>query len=349
MSFKRAGDDHCALRLQKKQRVAELFAEDIPADEVNQTRSGKYICLVCPHNPVLDTMPMLSIHRQGRKHLTNMSIKIEKEHNLNELLQKRKQEFYLKEASINNKPSNIGKNSMELFNNDTSETAPLLAKTRLLAERVTTQSTPNNPQVQKSNLGEKRTMESQGFTNEQPGDIFKKNKPFFQSRVELKLSRDIFDKNLQKSTSTTNNKTDHRLSTGAEKLSKHADGNICGSNTVIQGSKSLSSTAVVNRNDYKSDLQSKLMPIIKSSFSHGSANYCQIEGSTNTAVDGQLVGNNAVDFQQTTECKGVSGKMNRDEQRRYLEMKMSGWILDSNGKWIKDENVEFDSDEEEPL
>ena len=29
-------------------------------------------------------------------------------------------------------------------------------------------------------------------------------------------------------------------------------------------------------------------------------------------------------------------------------MKMSGWILDSNGKWIKDENVEFDSDEEEP-
>ena len=74
MSFKRAGDDHCALRLQKvskvqmlqtiicyklkfdikmmffvtkqKQRVAELFAEDIPADEVNHTRSGKCVCLV---------------------------------------------------------------------------------------------------------------------------------------------------------------------------------------------------------------------------------------------------------------------------------------------------------------
>jgi hypothetical protein len=282
-----------------------------------------------------------------------MSRKVEKEHNLNELFQKRKQELYLKEASINNKPSNIGKNSMELFNNDTSETAPLLAKTRRLTESVTAQIAPNKSlQVQKSNLGEKRTMESQGFTNEQPGNIFKKNKPFFQSRVELKLSRDIFDKNVQKSTSTlgstTNNKTDHRLGAGAEKLSK-PDVNIYGPNRVIQGSKHLSSAAVVNRNDYKSNLESKLMPIVKSSFSHGSANYCQIEGSTNRAVDGQLVGNNAANFQQTAECKSFSGKMNRDEQRRYLEMRMSGWILDSNGKWIKDENVEFDSDEEEPL
>ena len=27
----------------QKQRVAELFAEDIPADEVEKTRSGKYV------------------------------------------------------------------------------------------------------------------------------------------------------------------------------------------------------------------------------------------------------------------------------------------------------------------
>lgn len=26
----------------------------------------------------------------------------------------------------------------------------------------------------------------------------------------------------------------------------------------------------------------------------------------------------------------------------------SGWIPDGSGKWVKDENVEFDSDEEEP-
>ncbi|XP_071970900.1 sodium channel modifier 1 isoform X2 [Engystomops pustulosus] len=40
------------------------------------------------------------------------------------------------------------------------------------------------------------------------------------------------------------------------------------------------------------------------------------------------------------------------ERRRvmehYLSLRSSGWIPDGTGKWIKDENVEFDSDEEEP-
>ncbi|XP_053226035.1 sodium channel modifier 1 isoform X2 [Podarcis raffonei] len=40
------------------------------------------------------------------------------------------------------------------------------------------------------------------------------------------------------------------------------------------------------------------------------------------------------------------------EKRRalehYLRLKSSGWVQDGSGKWVKDENVEFDSDEEEP-
>uniref|UniRef100_A0A131XQ82 Sodium channel modifier 1 n=1 Tax=Hyalomma excavatum TaxID=257692 RepID=A0A131XQ82_9ACAR len=32
----------------------------------------------------------------------------------------------------------------------------------------------------------------------------------------------------------------------------------------------------------------------------------------------------------------------------FLNLRMSGWKLDKDGKWVKDENVEFDSDEEEP-
>uniref|UniRef100_H9GLE9 Sodium channel modifier 1 n=1 Tax=Anolis carolinensis TaxID=28377 RepID=H9GLE9_ANOCA len=40
------------------------------------------------------------------------------------------------------------------------------------------------------------------------------------------------------------------------------------------------------------------------------------------------------------------------EKRRilehYLKLKSSGWVQDGAGKWVKDENAEFDSDEEEP-
>ncbi len=39
---------------------------------------------------------------------------------------------------------------------------------------------------------------------------------------------------------------------------------------------------------------------------------------------------------------------NKEIARYYLSMKQNGWILDSQGIWIKDENCEFDSDEEPP-
>ncbi|XP_007949093.1 sodium channel modifier 1 [Orycteropus afer afer] len=32
----------------------------------------------------------------------------------------------------------------------------------------------------------------------------------------------------------------------------------------------------------------------------------------------------------------------------YLTLRSSGWIQDGQGRWVKDENVEFDSDEDEP-
>ncbi|XP_008295830.1 sodium channel modifier 1 [Stegastes partitus] len=36
------------------------------------------------------------------------------------------------------------------------------------------------------------------------------------------------------------------------------------------------------------------------------------------------------------------------ELEHYLKLKSDGWLRDPSGRWIKDENVEFDSDEEEP-
>lgn len=47
-------------------------------------------------------------------------------------------------------------------------------------------------------------------------------------------------------------------------------------------------------------------------------------------------------------------ELNEEEAREkakanyFLNLRMSGWKLDRDGKWVKDENVEFDSDEEEP-
>ncbi|KAM7287144.1 sodium channel modifier 1 [Ixodes scapularis] len=38
----------------------------------------------------------------------------------------------------------------------------------------------------------------------------------------------------------------------------------------------------------------------------------------------------------------------REKANYFLNLRMSGWKLNPDGKWVKDENVEFDSDEDEP-
>ena len=48
------------------------------------------------------------------------------------------------------------------------------------------------------------------------------------------------------------------------------------------------------------------------------------------------------------EDKIDNSSKNRQDVNYHLKLLESGWIQDSNGKWIKDPNVEFDSDEEEP-
>ncbi|KAG9345306.1 hypothetical protein JZ751_009852 [Albula glossodonta] len=39
----------------------------------------------------------------------------------------------------------------------------------------------------------------------------------------------------------------------------------------------------------------------------------------------------------------------RRELEYYLKLKSAGWLQDKNGSWVKDENVEFDSDEDQPV
>ncbi|XP_073703787.1 sodium channel modifier 1 [Garra rufa] len=46
-------------------------------------------------------------------------------------------------------------------------------------------------------------------------------------------------------------------------------------------------------------------------------------------------------------CEPITEESRR-ELEHYLKLKSSGWLQDRSGKWVKDENVEFDSDEEEP-
>lgn len=45
----------------RKRRVDELMVENIDSSAYKKLSSGKFVCVVCSHRPVLDTSLMLSV------------------------------------------------------------------------------------------------------------------------------------------------------------------------------------------------------------------------------------------------------------------------------------------------
>ncbi|KAI9123494.1 hypothetical protein K1719_004794 [Acacia pycnantha] len=68
------GGDSWAREAQyRKRRVDDLLVEGIHGSSFKKLANGKYACLVCPHNPILDTPLMLSMHNKGSRHLAAAS------------------------------------------------------------------------------------------------------------------------------------------------------------------------------------------------------------------------------------------------------------------------------------
>ncbi|KAL2653926.1 hypothetical protein R1flu_022054 [Riccia fluitans] len=73
----------------RKRRVDVLLSEEIPDDEARRMSNGRFACLVCPQCPVLDTMPMLHVHRRGMRHLAAAEKQLLKKQRHHDVIQKR--------------------------------------------------------------------------------------------------------------------------------------------------------------------------------------------------------------------------------------------------------------------
>ncbi|KAA8545911.1 hypothetical protein F0562_020638 [Nyssa sinensis] len=63
------GGDSWAREAQyRKRRVDDLVVDGIDGSSYKKLSTGKFACLICPHNPILDTPLMLSMHIQGSRH-----------------------------------------------------------------------------------------------------------------------------------------------------------------------------------------------------------------------------------------------------------------------------------------
>ncbi|XP_057966233.1 uncharacterized protein LOC131156515 isoform X2 [Malania oleifera] len=67
------GDSWAREAQHRKRRVDDLVVEALPASSYKKLSNGKYACLVCPHNPILDSSLMLSMHCKGSRHRASES------------------------------------------------------------------------------------------------------------------------------------------------------------------------------------------------------------------------------------------------------------------------------------
>ncbi|KAB5541361.1 hypothetical protein DKX38_014335 [Salix brachista] len=64
------GGDSWAREAQyRKRRVDDLVIDGLDGSSYRKLSSGKYACLVCPHNPVLESPLVLSMHCKGSRHI----------------------------------------------------------------------------------------------------------------------------------------------------------------------------------------------------------------------------------------------------------------------------------------
>ncbi|CAJ1063043.1 sodium channel modifier 1 [Xyrichtys novacula] len=248
MSFKREGDDKSQLNILKKRRVADLLSNFIPEDEAALMKNGRYSCLVCSYRPVFDTVDMLTVHRNGKRHLEGLKSFYGKKSQLKNEIAKRHHESYVQSEDKSQEPSS------------SSSSAPLLAQTRKLTHHALLKTTPYNSCHRKTSTKSDRGVQNDGSD---PSKDFP-------------------------------NREAHEQEGNCSKTNS--------SNHLSQGSSSL----------------------------------CTAE--------------------EESEVSQAAGKQEeppmtaerRKELEHYLKLKSNGWLQDRSGKWVKDENVEFDSDEEEP-
>ncbi|KAM9353323.1 sodium channel modifier 1 [Symphorus nematophorus] len=102
-------------------------------------------------------------------------------------------------------------------------------------------------------------------------------------------------------------------------------------------SHNTSSTASPEREELR------LKPGVSNSSSQSSSSGCTAANKgSNPSED--IAGSQAA---VTQEAEPLTAQRRR-ELEHYLKLKSQGWLQDPSGQWVKDENVEFDSDEEEP-
>ncbi|RUS87501.1 hypothetical protein EGW08_004755 [Elysia chlorotica] len=344
MSFKRDGDDSSLLAKLRKRRIDELLGENVPKDQAKLLSNGRFTCTVCNSVPIFDTVNMLVVHRQGKKHLANLQIYESKQRELKQLIAKRNHHQFLEngttsQAGILSSPSGILRST------------PYDSRVKKARVRPTERRERIHLQVNDFLQDDQRrdpepfsthdSLDSDRLTS----DVSAHSKHSISSWEDIasqQLSGPVMhDHQLKQVFAKTRNRTEIALSPYQRKK---------GSNMVRTSSSNNRDTVELNQVSH-SKLQASYV-------SSSQPNHPLLSSSNSTTKDnsGKISNlNTSCSVQQPQLQASVqssqSGNRGSESSLRLQKLKQlqgSGWKKDWDGKWIKDEDAEFDSDEEPP-
>ncbi|XAR72878.1 hypothetical protein NMG60_11019664 [Bertholletia excelsa] len=152
------GGDSWAREAQyRKRRVNDLVVESLDPSSYRKLAGGKYACLVCPHNPVLDTPLMLSMHVRGSRHRAAKSRHNDRQLTIQDEIDKR---VALSECSTE---TGGVSSSTQVSRNCGSGRKPLIEQTRKAASEILCYRTPQQNEAKGNSDVESIKRQGQQF------------------------------------------------------------------------------------------------------------------------------------------------------------------------------------------
>ncbi|KAL4224747.1 Sodium channel modifier 1 [Mactra antiquata] len=372
MSFKRDGDDVCALSNQRKKRVSDLLHEDITDEEISKLSNGRYICKLCVHGPIFDTLDMFYVHKQGKKHQASIQYAEQKKQELWDLIQKRKHEDTLRTngPSVTEQVCQSGTDSNErkeivkkprrkpydrktildvdsscVFvhrNNDTNTVSR--------SELPGCRNHLNIPGSSQSGVHGNRSTKSNFVNN---GFSMNSNKDLSVSIPKSDVNKGVKGKLKGNATSKTTNTDKIFSSKDVQKIVGLSNPelrnkfylarkrNFPNNEQSSEGCVTFKTEEISNQTvspyqvwDYYKNFKPKSSANVKH------MNETMPSSETSDKIN-DTANDNDISHARNTQ-------INKERAEKMLHAFGSGWKKDWNGEWIKDDNVEFDSDDEPP-
>ncbi|OWF43725.1 sodium channel modifier 1-like [Mizuhopecten yessoensis] len=384
MSFKRDGNDSNQLGILRKRRVCELLGIAVPDDEALLMSNGRFACLVCGHRPVFDTVDMLILHRQGKKHLANADYEAEKKEELEKLIEKRKHDQYLKDGTTvihQKKTSWRGLGLGVAYDPRAKKPRPHERKQKLDFTSSDSQETVTTNSLA---LPGNRSSLSYQNRNNLSNEIDSRKRAYYPKDHDYKLDKksgamsnqSFRDLLLQQQADNGPVKHSKQLknifgekSTDEKSIEEYKpyighriQRNLCDSELPVDSACTSALQSSCSRqnfmgsrfhsNEQSSSTFDGQSAILGHTSSRGD-NFSKLEHSDilSLAENPPPPPNNRKQLKKKLSCRPEASAVSDERKRKaelYLQCRGAGWKKDLTGKWIRDEEAEFDSDEEPP-